>query len=201
MLPTEGAVWWHTATVQALPHPFLEGMRCWWDRLDWGRSHGASSASSECSWLRVLQFICLHSLVNPYILILPQLLKPLLLCASEIPALSWTWVVSIGARGLENGGHVLGLPARNHFSTASSFLYPLYANGGLGNRISWNESWWLQNRSGQKSADHCGDMQGMSLELNSSSWWQTLASLPSEEGNRINWILAASCFDDLPLRY
>lgn len=170
MLPTEGAVWWHTATVQALPHPFLEGMRCWWDRLDWGKSHGASSASSVCSWLRVLQFLCLHSLVNSYTLVPPQLLRPFLLCASGIPSLSWTQVLSIGARGLEDG-HVLGLPARNHFSIGSSFLYPLHGSGGSGNRISWNESWWLQNGPGQKSAYHCGDVQGMSRELNSCSWW------------------------------
>lgn len=29
----------------------------------------------------------------------------------------------------------------------------------------------LQNSSGQKSADHSGDMQGMSVGLNCGSWW------------------------------
>lgn len=50
-----------------------------------------------------LQFICLHSLVNSYILILPQLLRPFLLCASGIPTLSWIWVLSIEAEGWKMG--------------------------------------------------------------------------------------------------
>lgn len=138
-------------TLQLCRHCHILSWKVWGARGTDLPGAGAS-ASSDCSWLRVLQLVCLHSLVNSYILILPQLLRPFLLCASEIPSLSWTWVVSIGARGLEHG-HVLGLPARNHFSTASSFFYPLYGSGSLGNRISWNESWWLQNSSGQKSAD------------------------------------------------
>lgn len=106
-------------------------MRCWWDKLDWGRSHGAASASSDCSWFRVLQFLCLYNLVFSYILILPQLLSPFLLCASEIQSLHWTRVVAIKARG-EGHGHTVGLPAITHLSTASNSFYPLRGDGDLG---------------------------------------------------------------------
>lgn len=103
VLPTEGAVWWHAAAVQALPHPLLEGMKCWWDSLGWGRSHGALSASSDCSSLKELQFLRLHKLVCRHRKYLgsPPAIKTLLLCfrLSDFFFLRWTNCGHRGPRG------------------------------------------------------------------------------------------------------
>lgn len=79
VLPTEGAVWWHTAAVQALPHPLLEGMKCWWDCLGWDRG------TQSFLWLQQPKGVAVPLPAQPSVL--PQLLRPFCL-ASDFPIFS-----------------------------------------------------------------------------------------------------------------